>query len=140
MTGSGPPLLVHRYPATVRRVVDGDTLDLVIDVGFRMSSVQRVRLLDYNAPESRGVEAQLGKRATLALEAMAPVGSSLIVETLKGDAFGRWLARAWLADLPDQPDLVERLVAAGYGVRWDGKGQRPAFHPGMVYPLIAATP
>ena len=45
---------MYEYPATIDRVVDGDTIDVDIDLGFSIIlKKQRVRLLGINAPESR---------------------------------------------------------------------------------------
>lgn len=44
------------YKATVRRVVDGDTLDLLIDLGFGVLHKTRVRLHGVNTPEITGVK------------------------------------------------------------------------------------
>ena len=43
----------HQYKAKVRRVVDGDTLDLDIDLGFRITLRERVRLMGIDTPETR---------------------------------------------------------------------------------------
>lgn len=128
----------------VLRVVDGDTLDIQVDVGFHMTTVQRFRLMGYNAPEVHGPERVLGVQASLALNGLCPVGTIVQVKSYKGDAFGRWLADVLVKNdhddalanpsLPERYDLAESLIYAGYGVRWDGKGDRPAFNPKGVYP------
>ncbi len=48
------------YPCAVRRVVDGDTLDLIIDLGFGLTLKHRVRLLGVDTPEIRGPERPRG--------------------------------------------------------------------------------
>lgn len=126
------------YGAKVLRVVDGDTLDLEVDLGFRVRVTQRFRLLDYNAPEMTGPERALGFQAALALSTELPVGSDVVVRSEKGDAFGRWLCELWT------PSLVNFSVAAtltmrGYGVRWDGRGKRPGFDPSAPYPLVPCS-
>lgn len=58
----------RQYTCTVTRVVDGDTLDARIDLGFGVFTVQRVRLMGVDAPEtyrpSCEAERQHGQRAT----------------------------------------------------------------------------
>lgn len=44
---------LYHYRATVVRVVDGDTVDVMLDLGFNVSLKERVRLYGINAPESR---------------------------------------------------------------------------------------
>ena len=41
------------YRATVLRVVDGDTIDVMLDLGFSVSLKERIRFYGINAPESR---------------------------------------------------------------------------------------
>ena len=42
----------ENYPAYVTNIVDGDTIDVTLDLGFGVSLSDRVRLLDYDAPET----------------------------------------------------------------------------------------
>ena len=45
---------MYEYKAKIRRIVDGDTVDVDIDLGFNMIlSKQRIRLYGIDAPESR---------------------------------------------------------------------------------------
>lgn len=72
----------------VDRVVDGDTVDLLVDVGFRLTALQRFRLLGIDTPE-RG---QLGwGEATVALTHWLDQSGPLRVYSWKSDSFGRWL-------------------------------------------------
>mgnify|MGYP003393032177 CR=1 FL=1 len=118
------------YQATVARVVDGDTFDATVDVGFYHYTQQRFRLMGYNAPEVHGVEKPMGLQAKNAL-ILALNGDGVILRTFKGDSFGRWLASVEI----ERGDLVEALITGGWGVRWDGKGERPRFDPSKAYPL-----
>ena len=43
---------MYEYKAMVDRVVDGDTLDIVIDVGFKITTHQRIRLAHVDTPET----------------------------------------------------------------------------------------
>jgi len=76
----------HRYRCSVSRVVDGDTIDLVVDLGFRISINIRVRLADIDAPERYTDD---GKKATARLNELAPRITS--VSTQKTGKYGRWL-------------------------------------------------
>lgn len=80
---------VYRYRVVeVRKIVDGDTVDLVLDVGFHLTAALRFRLIGIDAPE-RGqpgaVEATEFVRAWLAT-------GNITAHTRKADSFGRWLA------------------------------------------------
>ena len=54
----------YEYRARVRRVIDGDTLDMDIDLGFEVVLASRVRLLGINTPEVVGVNKAGGLAAT----------------------------------------------------------------------------
>ena len=45
--------IMYEYKAKVTRVVDGDTVDALIDCGFSVFRKERIRLYGINAPESR---------------------------------------------------------------------------------------
>jgi len=43
---------MYEYKAKLKRVVDGDTMDLIIDMGFKITTEQRIRLKGINTPET----------------------------------------------------------------------------------------
>jgi micrococcal nuclease len=55
---------MFEYKCKVEKVVDGDTVDLEIDLGFKISIRERVRLYGVNTPEKRGKEKEAGLAAT----------------------------------------------------------------------------
>lgn len=97
------------YEALVSRVVDGDTVDLSVDVGFRIDLRIRTRLKGINAPE---VSTPEGKAARKALQERLPPLSFVMVETFRdpGDKYGRWLA----AIRHDDEDINRWLVTTGH--------------------------
>jgi len=85
-----------KYP---QGAYDGDTIDLIIDLGFKMTTCQRIRLLDVNTPELRGSSKEEGlywRNLTRQwLEDASEISNEewfLLVKTEKSDAFGRYLA------------------------------------------------
>ena len=44
---------MYEYKASIHRIIDGDTVDVAIDLGFAMSSRQRLRLYGIDTPETR---------------------------------------------------------------------------------------
>ena len=103
-----PDARLFVYQARAVRVVDGDTLDVTIDRGMHDYSVERLRLLGVNAPETNkaatrkaGLAAAEFVREWLAAHAreldgpvpgVDPERWPLIVRTEKSDTFGRYLA------------------------------------------------
>ena len=85
------------------RVVDGDTIDVDIDLGFYVwIKKQRIRLLGIDAPETRGESRPQGLAATKYLTSLID-GQAIILRTVKGsdggdrdDSFGRWLGTIYL--------------------------------------------
>lgn len=71
------------------RVIDGDTFIDSIDVGFGFTTTQRIRLLGCDMPERREPG---GKEAAEALQLFLMAPERLVIETVKADSFGRWLA------------------------------------------------
>jgi len=111
---------MFEYRAEVLKVVDGDTVDFRIDLGFRIQQTIRTRLKGIDTPEM-GTEA--GRAAKAAVMSLLPVGSKVVIQTAvnPGDKYGRWLAHVLL---PGRGNLNDWLVAAGHAVRYDG-GAKP---------------
>jgi micrococcal nuclease len=83
--------MVVSYPAEVVRVVDGDTVELRLDLGFGMQVQDKARLWGINAPESYTLA---GPASTAHLRTLAPVGSRITVQpkgTTGRDKYGRLL-------------------------------------------------
>lgn len=98
-------LSFYNYKATLVRVIDGDTVEVDIDLGFdRISTRRKLRLLDVNTPE-RG---QPGYDEASALVKATLVNCDQIaVHTVSKDSFGRWLADIWCDDLHLNQMLIE---------------------------------
>lgn len=88
---------MYEYKCRILNIVDGDTVDVDIDLGFSVYLTnRRVRMYAIDAPETRTkdlVEKALGLAAKDRLAQLMPVGSTFIVQTVldKNDSFGRIL-------------------------------------------------
>lgn len=106
------------YRCDVVRVVDGDTLDLKIDVGFHTYHIERVRLLGIDCPEVRGPEKEAGLAASEFVRkwviAVPFTEWPFEVTTHKTDSFGRYLAD--LRQTGSDTTLSQALIAAGHAV------------------------
>ena len=115
----GPTEPAYLYRAVVTNVVDGDTIDVDIDLGFYVTLMnQRIRLVGIDAPERRGETRQEGEEATLFLRDLLE-GQTIILQTIKGrddadreDSFGRWLGVVYL----DGQDINQAMIDAGHAV------------------------
>lgn len=87
---------MYEYNAQIVKVVDGDTFDFNVDLGFKIKKEIRVRLKDFDAPETRGVEKEEGKRIKAVCENIFASASSVIIKTHKTGKYGRWLADVYI--------------------------------------------
>ena len=82
------------YAAKILRVVDGDTVDALIDIGFGMSTKQRLRIDDFDAPESwrpRNEAEKIHGEAAKARAKELLEGKDVIVNTSKAvGIYGRY--------------------------------------------------
>lgn len=115
------------YKAEIDRWIDGDTVDMHVDLGFRIHHHCRFRVVRIDAPEIRrrkGVtdaEVKRGKALTEFLQSQWPAGTHCIIAARKAtDRYGRWLAEIYL-ELPDHdqgavaiPDEIASRVPAGF--------------------------
>lgn len=109
-------LWVFKWRAACVRVIDGDTVDLALDVGFHDVSTQRIRLANINCPEIHGATKAAGDVATAFTTtwlAAGPLGVEwpLTIITEKGDSFGRYVAIVWRGT--DPVSLNDALLASG---------------------------
>ena len=91
---------MYTYKCNVVNVVDGDTLDLEVDLGFNITNKIRVRLVDVDTPEVRGEDKKFGLLVTHKVrEWIKNAPSQMYVHTRKTGKYGRWLARIFYKDL-----------------------------------------
>jgi len=106
-----------RYKAFVENIVDGDTADLRIFLGFKVLRQERVRLYGVNCPESRTrnlVEKKKGLKAKgFVYEKI--MKRDVIIESFKQGKFGRYLVKIYLEDGTCLNDLlIEKGLAKSY--------------------------
>jgi len=122
---------MYEYAAKVSRVIDGDTVDVDIDLGLDTHVLTRLRLMGINAPEHGTPE---GEAATEYVRNWvhnhAGPGGLVVVVTVKDrkEKYGRYLAyvRGWVEEaeefVPIAADRVlnEMLLTEGHAVSYDG--------------------
>lgn len=114
-----PPGPAWTYRAVVRRVIDGDTIVVTVDVGFGIEHTDSIRLLHINAPEMVGESRAEGYAARAALETLIPENHTVLIQTVrdKREKYGRLLANVWTAQ-----DLYVNgaMVASGNALPYEG--------------------
>ena len=109
------------------KVVDGDTIDVVIDLGFDSRTKQRVRLYGIDTPESRTrnlEEKKLGLASKTRLSELVDNASSIWIKTYreKGKGkFGRCLGIVFADDI----NVNEQLISEGHARKYFGGTKVP---------------
>lgn len=112
-----------RYEAMVTRVVDGDTIDAMIDLGFSTHRKIRIRFHGINTPESRTrdlEEKKRGKAATARLkEILDAEDGKFVVSSLGVGKYGRCLGVLYTKSL-GETSVQQTLINEGHGVEYFG--------------------
>lgn len=113
----------------VVKVVDGDTIDIVIDLGFNLSKKERVRLAGIDSPESRTKdleEKELGLESKEFLKRRLEDGkaSGLRVKTEKDGKYGRMLGWIYCGETNINTEMVDR----GYAWFYSGGSKKKDFN------------
>ena len=138
MTAMVPPSRKSCYNfrvTEINRVVDGDTIDVTIDLGFELYKKERGRVAGVDTPEKRTrdlEEKALGIDATnwlkKQLEDTINGDDELIIRTeLKGGVrkYGRLLGWLYIGD--EEVSINEQMIAEGYAWSYDGGTKQKDF-------------
>lgn len=102
---------MYRYRALITDVYDGDTVTAQMDLGFKVTFTEKLRLVRINTPEVRGIEREQGLISRDILREKI-LNKEVIVETVKDKKgkYGRYLAEIFLDDV----NINDWLVINGY--------------------------
>ncbi len=112
----------------ITKVVDGDTVDVIIDLGFGLTKKERVRIAGIDAPELRTrdlYEKKLGLEAKYWLKEHIEYCDNAIIRTEKEGKYGRILG--WLYTDEFSISLNELMVEKGYSWEYDGGKKEKSF-------------
>jgi micrococcal nuclease len=121
----GEKVMFEYYVKKVTKVVDGDTIDVDIDLGFDISFSSRVRLAGIDTPESRTTdkaEKALGLEAKAYLKAAIDSAKSVVIKTEKmnsSEKFGRILGWVYLDG--DTVSINDKMINDGHA--WGYMGE-----------------
>lgn len=111
----------YKYHVKIKRIVDGDTVDVDIDLGFGVwLHKERVRIMGIDTPESRTrdkVEKLFGLASKQKLKDLLPIGSMQVLVVEEYDAkgkFGRILGDFEIEDTKVTDILIEEGHAVAY--------------------------
>lgn len=118
--------MLYTYRATVIRVVDGDTVDVDVSLGFDVFTRNRFRLDGIDSPESYGPKAsEAGHAAKQYLSDLLSPGTPVIIQTVKDrkEKYGRYLATLFPLDADGTAvatSVNQTLVATGHAKPYTG--------------------
>ena len=109
-------------------MVDGDTIDVIIDLGFDLYKKERVRVAGVDTPEKRTrdlEEKELGIDATTwlteQLDSAIDGEDDLVIRTEIDGGFGKYgRLLGWLYIGEDTESINERMIREGYAWQYDG--------------------
>jgi endonuclease YncB( thermonuclease family) len=102
--------MMYNYKAIVNRVVDGDTINLTIDLGFRLSYTANCRMAGINAPE---MSENAGKTSKAALMEHLQAGEVVDIISTGLDKYGRPLVIV----KANGTDINIKMITQGFAVK-----------------------
>lgn len=101
-------------PATVVRVIDGDTVVVTLDLGWWIYKEDHVRVAHINAPE---LSTDAGKAARTYADMLLQPGTAVTIVSHSLDKYGRALGTI---TLPDGSDFGTKMLSSGHAVPYEG--------------------
>ena len=113
---------MFEYNATVTKVVDGDTIDAMVDLGFGTWKKVRIRMHGINAPESRTRDLEEKKKGLAAkarlIEMLEENKNEFILVSHGVGKFGRCLGEIFLNK--KENSINKQLIWEGHGTEYYG--------------------
>jgi len=103
---------VYQYKAKVLNVVDGDTIDVSVDLGLQIHTLQRIRLYGIDTPE-RGQPGFL--EASDRLKYLI-LDKNVIIKTYKVSKYGQYLGEIMF----DEMNINEMMITEGHAKKYFG--------------------
>ena len=114
---------MYEYKCKVTRVVDGDTVDVIIDLGFDISYSSRVRLFGIDTPESRTRDKDEKARGLISKDFLKSYldKSGVVIRTRKDKKgkFGRILGEMVVEDI----NINELMIKEHHAVKYHGQSK-----------------
>lgn len=113
---------MYEYNCKLLKIVDGDTIDVLIDLGFHIYIKERVRLYGINAPECRTRDLEEKKRGIASKNRLREIiksfGKNFIIKTIfdKKGKYGRILGEVYDADKKNCANKI--LLNEGHAVEY----------------------
>jgi len=115
----------------ITRVIDGDTIDADIDLGFDISLTKRIRLAGVDTPESRTTDAnekKYGLQSKEWLKHKVESAENILIKTELPDStekYGRIIGHLFIND--QENSLNDQMIVEGYAWTYDGGTKKKNF-------------
>ena len=106
--------------ARITNVVDGDTFDATVDLGFHTLVTHRFRMLELDTPERN----KKGYKEATAFTSKHILDKDVFIQSVKTDVYGRYLAHVLIGDTTLSAMLVEEGLAEVYDYHKRKKGYK----------------
>ena len=114
---------MYEYSCEVKRIVDGDTVDVIIDLGFDISYASRVRLFGIDTPESRTRDKDEKARGLISKDFLKSYldKGGVVIRTRKDKKgkFGRILGEMLVEDI----NINELMIKEHHAVKYHGQSK-----------------
>ena len=109
---------MYKYNAKVDRVVDGDTVDALVDLGFDTWKKVRIRMVGINTPESRTRDLEEKKRGLAAKDRLIELlgDGTFTLQSHGVGKYGRCLGELFVEDM----NINKQLITEGHAVEYYG--------------------
>ena len=120
---------MYEYKCKVKRVVDGDTMDVILDLGFDVHHAVRVRLAGIDTPESRTRDLDEKARGKLSKAFLKESikGKKIVLKTKIKDSrgkFGRVIAEVWAEfEKGSLRNINELMIKECYAVKYNAENK-----------------
>lgn len=105
--------------AVITNIIDGDTVDAVVDLGYNITTSQRFRLKNINAAEMTGATKEQGLKAKVFLQGLI-LGKKVTITSSKTDSFGRYLATIYIQMADVEVDVNRFMITKGMALPYEG--------------------
>jgi|SRR5210317_1133874 len=114
---------MYEYRVSLDRVIDGDTVDCWIDLGYNLQIHKRIRFAGVNAPETRTRDKEEKKRGLIAkkwLQDKLPAGSECMLKSYEYGKYGRVIGELFIVSGSRKQSINKMMLAEGLVTEYDG--------------------
>jgi len=113
---------MYNYSAKVIKVINGDTVELLINLGRNIFIKETIRLYGINAPEKKGLTHEAGVKSMMYLDKILStiIGGKIYIQTIKdqNDKYGRLLGILHYSEFYNsfENSINQQMITDGYAI------------------------